>query len=65
MVRVKSKKACNNCRHILGEGRVCPNCGSTSFSTKWDGYVFIIDTSSELARMLDIKAQGEYAIVVS
>jgi DNA-directed RNA polymerase subunit E" len=65
MARVKHKKACRSCKHLMREGNVCPICGSTSFSTKWIGYVYIIDPSGELGKMLEVKAEGEYAIVVS
>ncbi len=54
-----------NCKHIISQGDVCPICGSTKFTTKWSGYVIIINAEkSELAKKLGIKVNGVYALNV-
>jgi DNA-directed RNA polymerase subunit E" len=59
-----SDKACKNCRFI-SNGPVCPNCKSTNLSDDWTGLVVIIDPStSEVAKRMEIKAAGRYAIRV-
>ena len=59
-----SDKACKNCRFI-SNGPVCPNCKSTNLSDDWSGLVVIIDPStSEVAKRMEIKAPGRYAIRV-
>jgi DNA-directed RNA polymerase subunit E" len=59
-----SDKACKNCRFI-SNGPVCPNCKSTNLSDDWSGLVVIIDPStSEVAKRMEIKASGRYAIRV-
>ena len=59
-----TEKACTNCKLITNE-RVCPNCGGNQFTTDWFGIVVILDpASSEIAKELDIKKQGRYAIKV-
>ena len=58
------KKACKNCRRLTEES-VCPLCNSHDLSTRWSGLVIIIDpANSEIAKKLDIKAPGEYALRV-
>jgi DNA-directed RNA polymerase subunit E" len=59
-----SDKACKNCRFI-SNGPVCPNCKSTNLSDDWSGLVVIVDPStSEVAKRMEIKAPGRYAIRV-
>ncbi len=59
-----SDKACKNCRFI-SNGPVCPNCKSTNLSDDWTGLVVIIDPStSEVAKRMEIKGPGRYAIRV-
>jgi DNA-directed RNA polymerase subunit E" len=59
-----SDKACKNCRFI-SNGPVCPNCKSTNLSDDWSGLVVIVDPStSEVAKRMEIKAAGRYAIRV-
>ncbi len=59
-----SDKACKNCRFI-SNGPICPNCKSTNLSDDWSGLVVIIDPStSEVAKRMEIKASGRYAIRV-
>lgn len=59
------KKACKKCK-ILVEGEECPLCKGNQFVTNWKGRIHIIDANkSEIAKKIDIKSKGEYAIKVS
>ncbi|MEM3839407.1 MAG: transcription elongation factor subunit Spt4 [Candidatus Micrarchaeaceae archaeon] len=59
-------QACKNCRFIVMQGNVCPVCGSTQLTPRWSGYVVILDVEkSQLAKKLDIKVDGTYALSVS
>jgi len=59
------KKVCKNCK-IFVEGDECPICKGTQFSTNWKGRLFILDANkSEIAKKIDAKVKGEYAIKVS
>jgi RNA polymerase subunit RPABC4/transcription elongation factor Spt4 len=58
------KKACKKCKFLVLEGNVCPQCGSTSLSSKWDGYVYVLDASSKIAEMLKIKESGLYVTII-
>lgn len=56
--------ACRECHKIVS-GSTCPVCGSTSLSSDWSGYVVIIDPSrSRIARKLNVKYRGKYALKV-
>ncbi len=58
-------KACRVCHFIISQGNVCPICGSTDLSTKWSGYIKILNAEkSEIAKKLGIKVNGTYAINV-
>ena len=60
----KAKKVCKKCK-IFVEGNVCPICKGTVFTTNWKGRLSIIDPDkSIIAKNLDIKIKGEYAIKV-
>ncbi len=62
--RLKPFKACTKCKYLVPhEIGKCPNCGSESFTNDWVGMVIIVDAEkSEIAKMLDIKKPGRYAI---
>lgn len=61
---MSKKKACKRCKMIV-EADVCPNCGSDSFTTSWQGRLFITDVAnSTIAEKVGIKVKGEYAIKV-
>lgn len=50
---------------IITQGEVCPLCGSTSLTTKWSGYIVIMNfEKSELAKKLDLRVNGTYALSV-
>ncbi len=56
------RKVCKNCK-IFVEKDVCPVCKGSQFNENWKGRLFILDfNKSEIAKNLDIKANGEYAI---
>lgn len=60
------EKACKNCRVIIAQGEVCPMCGSSELTTKWSGYVVIMNAEkSELAKKLGISTNGTYAMNIS
>ncbi|HID60930.1 MAG TPA: DNA-directed RNA polymerase, subunit E'' [Hadesarchaea archaeon] len=59
-----TEKACRNCNSITEEDR-CPNCGGTSLSDDWTGYVVIREIeNSEIAKRLNITKPGRYALKV-
>ena len=56
------KKACNNCK-IFVAGEKCPICNGSDLSESWKGRIYIFDAErSEIAKKLEIKRKGEYAI---
>ncbi|MEM2121862.1 MAG: transcription elongation factor subunit Spt4 [Candidatus Woesearchaeota archaeon] len=58
------KKVCKKCK-IFFEKEKCPICSGTDFSMNWQGKIFVIDPSkSEIAKKLEFKDKGEYAIRV-
>ncbi len=57
------EKACRNCRLIITQGDVCPLCGKSDLTHKWNGYVIIMNAEkSEIAKKMGIKANGTYAL---
>jgi len=59
------EKACRDCHRIIESGRAVCTCGSNSISSDWTGYVRIIDAEeSEIAKKLEIKKAGKYALKV-
>ena len=58
------KKACKKCK-LFVEGDTCPVCGSTSFTTSWQGRLFVSDVNkSMIGKEVKIEVKGEYAIKV-
>lgn len=56
------KKVCKTCK-IFVEKDTCPICKGSQFSENWKGRIFILNfEKSEIAKKLNIKANGEYAI---
>ena len=56
------KKACIKCK-IFVKGNECPICKGADFTTSWKGRIIIEDANkSEIAKNLNIKVKGEYAI---
>uniref|UniRef100_A0A7C2ZCJ0 Transcription elongation factor Spt4 n=1 Tax=Ignisphaera aggregans TaxID=334771 RepID=A0A7C2ZCJ0_9CREN len=62
----KSLKACMKCKALVKpEEEKCPVCGSTEFTYEWSGIVIIIDPErSDVAKMLNIKTPGRYALKI-
>jgi len=57
--------ACKRCKFINIDAEVCKNCGSTELTKEWYGYVIILNPDkSEIAKKLDIKTPGRYALKV-
>jgi len=59
----KRTQACRNCRRFTTE-KACPFCKSTNLSTSWKGVVVVLNSDSDIARMLDIKEPGKYVLYV-
>lgn len=58
------RKVCKKCK-IFVEGSTCPICKGNQFADSWKGRIFIIDAeNSEVAKKMDIKQKGEYAIKI-
>jgi DNA-directed RNA polymerase subunit E" len=59
-----SEKACTNC-HFLTKENVCPKCKSTSLSDDYSGLAIVFDPeSSAIAKAMNIKEKGRYALRV-
>lgn len=59
---VKGKKVCNKCK-IFVEDNKCPICKGNQFSESWKGRIIMLKVEgSEIAKKLDIKEKGTYAI---
>ena len=58
------KKACKKCK-LFVEKDTCPLCGSSNFTTSWQGRLYITDIeNSNIAQKINVKVKGEYAIKV-
>jgi DNA-directed RNA polymerase subunit E" len=59
-----SEKACTNC-HYIGKENVCSRCKSSSFSEDFSGLVVMFDPqNSAIAKAMNIKEKGRYALKV-
>ena len=59
-----SEKACTNC-HFITKENVCPKCKATSFSEDFSGLVVMFDPeNSAIAKAMNIKEKGRYALKV-
>lgn len=55
-------KACKKCKMII-EGDVCPVCKDSELTQHWKGVIVIVDPEkSEIAKNLEIKTPGRYAL---
>lgn len=59
----KKLQVCRNCKRFTYE-KFCPFCRSSNLSTSWKGVVVINDVNSDIAKVLDIKEPGKYALYV-
>jgi DNA-directed RNA polymerase subunit E" len=58
------KKACKKCK-VFVTGDKCAICGSSNFTTSWQGRLYIADAEkSMIADKIHVSAKGEYAIKV-
>lgn len=57
---------CRDCHRVLEHDvTTCPNCGSTSLTEDWAGYVVIAHPEeSEIAQEMQVTEPGEYALKV-
>lgn len=56
------KKCCKKCK-LFVDGGECPNCKIGSFTTNWQGRIFIADPAkSEIAKKIGVTVKGEYAL---
>ena len=57
---------CRDCHRVLDlEDEACPNCGSSSLTEDWAGYVVIAHPeSSEIAQEMQVTDAGRYALKV-
>ena len=59
-----TEKACREC-HFISYGSICPNCKATNLSDDFSGKVVIIDPEgSAIARAMEVKKKGHYALRV-
>lgn len=59
-----SEKACANC-HYLTKDNVCPRCKSSSLSEDFGGLVILFDPEeSAIAKAMNVKEKGRYALKV-
>jgi DNA-directed RNA polymerase subunit E" len=57
------EKACKNCKLIISQGDTCPICGQKNLTSKWTGYVVVLNAEkSYVAKKLGLKVNGSYAI---
>ncbi len=57
-------KACKICKNIY-EGDKCPNCDSKESTDSFKGRIVILNPEkSEIAKKLNIKSKGNFAIKV-
>jgi len=62
--RKKQGNVCRECHRVV-EGEACSICGSGNLSNDWAGYLVIIDPErSEIAKRMNIKLPGKYALKV-
>jgi DNA-directed RNA polymerase subunit E" len=59
-----SEKACVNC-HFITKENICPNCKSTNLSDDFGGLLIVIEPGeSAIAKAMNIKEKGRYALKV-
>ena len=57
------QKACKLCKTIFDSGEKCPNCGSKEYTESFKGRIVVIDPNkSEIAKKLNLKEKGNFAI---
>ena len=61
-----NRLACRECHHINPpDTQICQNCGSSSLTEDWAGYVVITHPGkSEIAEEMNVTEPGGYALKV-
>jgi DNA-directed RNA polymerase subunit E" len=60
------EKACKKCLIIIAQGESCPICGLKDLTSKWSGYVTVLNAEkSEAAKKRGITVNGRYAININ
>jgi DNA-directed RNA polymerase subunit E" len=63
-IKKKQVHVCRECHRVV-DGESCVICGTTNLSTDWAGYLVIIDpANSDVAKKMNIKLPGRYALKV-
>ncbi len=60
---MRKERACRKCRYIT-YSNVCEVCGSKDLSEDWTGIILIFSLDSKIAKMINAKKPGKYAIRV-
>lgn len=62
----RNRIVCRECHRVVDpDTDVCPNCGSSSLTEDWSGYVIITHPErSEIASKMEIAEAGQYALKV-
>ena len=59
-----AKKVCKKCK-VFVEGANCPICNGTDLTETWKGKVIILNNeNSVIAKKMNIKKNGTYAIKI-
>jgi len=61
------RRVCRECHRVVEDetSETCPDCGSSSLTEDWAGYVIIADPEdSEIAAQMEITTAGKYALKV-
>jgi DNA-directed RNA polymerase subunit E" len=57
-------KACTKCRAMV-DGSACLVCGNSDLTKSWEGQIFIFaPDNSEVAKAIDAKVPGRYALKI-
>jgi len=57
------EKACKICKKIYEDGDKCPDCGSRDSTESFKGRIYVLNPEkSEIAKKLNIKSKGNFAI---
>lgn len=59
-----SEKACSTC-HVITRENICPRCRTSTLSDDFSGLVIVFDSEgSAMAKAMNIKEKGRYALKV-
>jgi DNA-directed RNA polymerase subunit E" len=62
----ENRLACRECHYVnAADNQACDNCGSSSLTEDWAGYVIITHPEeSEIAPEMNVEKAGSYALKV-